>query len=109
MVECLARVDNPGGVLKPGFFAEIRADVESHRGAVVVPERAVLSTDRGFVVFEVVDGKAVERRVALGLRTKDGGIEIASGLKPDAQVVTDGGDVLRDGAPVQVVSPGAGK
>lgn len=106
MVECLARVDNPGGALKPGFFAEVKADVESHLGAVVIPERAVLSTDRGFVVFEVVDGKAVERRVGLGLRTRDGGIEIASGLKPDAQVVTDGGDILRDGTPVQVVATG---
>ena len=108
MVECLARVDNPAGVLKPGFFAEVKADVESHRGAVVIPERAVLSTDRGFVVFEVVDGKAVERRVDLGLRTRDGGIEIASGLGPGAQVVTDGGDILRDGAPVQVVAAGPG-
>ncbi len=106
MVECLARVDNPGGELKPGFFAEVKADVESHRGAVVIPERAVLSTDRGFVVFEVVDGKAVQRRVDLGLRTRDGGIEIASGLGPEAQVVTDGGDILRDGSPVQVVAAG---
>jgi multidrug efflux system membrane fusion protein len=105
MVECLARVDNPAGVLKPGFFAEVKADVESHKGAVVIPERSVLSTDRGFVVFEVIDGKAVERRVSLGLRTRDGGIEIASGLEPSAQVVTDGGDILRDGAPVQVVAP----
>ena len=105
MVECLARVDNPAGVLKPGFFAEVKADVESHKGAVVIPERSVLSTDRGFVVFEVIDGKAVERRVSLGMRTRDGGIEIASGLEPSAQVVTDGGDILRDGAPVQVVAP----
>ncbi|HEV8702398.1 MAG TPA: efflux RND transporter periplasmic adaptor subunit [Candidatus Polarisedimenticolia bacterium] len=104
MVECLARVDNPAGVLKPGFFAEVKADVESHKGAVVIPERSVLSTDRGFVVFEVIDGKAVERRVSLGLRTRDGGVEIASGLEPSAQVVTDGGDILRDGATVQVVS-----
>jgi membrane fusion protein (multidrug efflux system)/multidrug efflux system membrane fusion protein len=105
MVECLARVDNPAGVLKPGFFAEVKADVESHKGAVIIPERSVLSTDRGFVVFEVIDGKAVERRVSLGLRTRDGGVEVASGLESSAQVVTDGGDILRDGAPVQVVAP----
>ncbi|HXU12486.1 MAG TPA: efflux RND transporter periplasmic adaptor subunit [Candidatus Binatia bacterium] len=106
MVECLARVDNPGGVLKPGFFAEVKADVESHKGAVVIPERSVLSTDRGFVVFEVKDGKAVERRVSLGMRTRDGGVEIASGLEPGAQVVTDGGSILKDGAPVEVVTSG---
>jgi membrane fusion protein, multidrug efflux system len=101
MVECLARVRNAGGLLKPGFFAEVKADVESHLSAIVIPERAVRPTERGFVVFEVVDGKAVERQVSLGLRTKDGGVEILSGLGPKAVVVTDGGDVLRDGAPVQ--------
>ncbi len=105
MVECLARIDNAGVLLKPGFFAEVRAEVESHKGAIVVPERAVLPTDRGFVAFEVVDGRAVERRVSLGLRTADGAVEILSGLSRDAVVVTDGGDVLRDGFPVQVVAP----
>ena len=103
MVECLARVGNTGGMLKPGFFAEVQADVESRHDVVVIPERAVLSTDRGFIVFEVVDGKAVERRVSLGLRTGDGGVEIAAGLRPNTQIVTDGGDILRDGVAVQVV------
>jgi membrane fusion protein (multidrug efflux system)/multidrug efflux system membrane fusion protein len=105
MVECLARIDNAGVLLKPGFFAEVRAEVDSHKGAIVVPERAVLPTDRGFVVFEVENGRAVERRVSLGLRTADGAVEILSGLSRDAVVVTDGGDVLRDGFPVRVVAP----
>jgi membrane fusion protein (multidrug efflux system)/multidrug efflux system membrane fusion protein len=105
MVECVARVGNASGELKPGFFAEVKADVESRNNVVAIPERAVLSTDRGFVVFEVVGGKAVERRVDLGLRTKDGAVEIASGVRPDAEIVTDGGDILRDGVDVQVVAP----
>jgi len=109
MVECLARVGNQSGELKPGFFAELKADVESRKSVVVIPERAVLSTDRGFVVFEVVGGKAVERRVDLGLRTKDGAVEIASGVRPDAEIVTDGGDILRDGVDVQVAGPAAGR
>lgn len=104
MVEILARVDNPGALLKPGFFAEVRADVESHKGAVVIPERAVLPTDRGFVVFEVVDGLAHERPVALGLRATDGTVEILSGLDRGAVVVTDGGNVLRDGVAVEAVA-----
>ena len=108
MVESLARVSNAGGELKPGFFAEVRADVENRRNVVVIPDRAVLSTDRGFVVFEVLNGKAVERRVGLGLRTRDGTVEIASGLQPNAEIVTDGGDILRDGVDVQVVTPVAG-
>jgi len=108
MVESLARVSNATGELKPGFFAEVRADVENRKNVVVIPDRAVLSTDRGFVVFEVLNGKAVERRVGLGLRTKEGTVEIASGLQPNAEIVTDGGDILRDGVDVQVVTPAGG-
>jgi RND family efflux transporter MFP subunit len=107
MVECLAWVENPGAVLRPGFFAVVRADVESRRGALVVPERAVLPTERGFVVYEVVDGKAVARPVELGLRTGDGEVEIVRGLRPGAVVVTDGVGVLRDGSPVEAGPAGA--
>jgi hypothetical protein len=82
--------------------------VENRRNVVVIPDRAVLSTDRGFVVFEVLNGKAVERRVGLGLRTKEGTVEIASGLLPNAEIVTDGGDILRDGVDVQVVGAATG-
>ena len=107
MVECLGRVADPASLLKPGFFAEVRADVESHRGAIVIPERAVLPTERGFLVYEVIDGVAAARPVSLGLRTRDGGVEILSGLGPTAVVVTDGGNVLRDGAPVQAIGQGS--
>lgn len=107
MVECLARVERDGQLLKPGFFAEIRADVDSRKGAIVVPERAILPTDRGFVAYEVVEGRAVRRPVQLGLRTRDGDIEILEGLQRGALVVTDGGDVLRDGVAVEVVDGGS--
>jgi membrane fusion protein (multidrug efflux system)/multidrug efflux system membrane fusion protein len=107
MVECLARVERDTALLKPGFFAEVRAEVESRRGAIVVPERSILPTERGFVVYEVADGRAVRRPVQLGLRTRDGAVEVLTGLGRDAVVVTDGGDVLRDGAPVEVVPEGS--
>lgn len=108
-VECLARIERDGRLLKPGFFVEIRADVESRKGAIVVPERSILPTDRGFVVYEIVDGRARLRPVELGLRTRDGGIEILAGLERGAVVVTDGGDVLRDGVPVEVVPEGSSR
>ncbi|MGH9797299.1 MAG: efflux RND transporter periplasmic adaptor subunit, partial [Candidatus Polarisedimenticolia bacterium] len=108
MVVCLARIERDGKTLKPGFFAEVHADVESRKDAIVVPERAVQPTERGFVTFEVRDGRAVLRQVSLGLRTGDGGVEILTGLEAGAVVVTDGGDVLRDGSPVEVVADDGG-
>ena len=108
MVDVLARVERDVGLLRPGFFAEVRAEVASHRGAIVIPERSLLPTERGFVTYEVKEGRAHLRPVELGLRTRDGGVEILSGLTPEAVVVTDGGDILQDGAPVQVVGEPGG-
>jgi membrane fusion protein, multidrug efflux system len=101
-VEILAWVDNPG-VLKPGFFAEVTLATETHAGAVVVPEGAVQASERGFVVYVVDGGKAVERPVTLGLRTGEGAVEILSGAKPGDVIVTEGSDRLTNGIAVQAV------
>jgi len=77
-VEVLAWVNNPG-TLKPGFFAEVTLAVETHRGAVVVPESAVTASERGFVAYVVNGGRASARPVRTGLRTGDGLVEVVSG------------------------------
>lgn len=105
MVEVLARVADPEGVLKPGFFAEVKAAVETRSDALLVPERAVLATDQGFVVYEIRDGVAHRRVVTLGLRTPDGEVEILNGLERGVTIATDGASLLSDGAPV-TVAPG---
>jgi len=107
MVDALAWVDNPDGTLKPGFFAEVRVKVASRPGAPIVPEAAVLPTERGLVAY-VVEGKtARERRPLLGLHTDDGMVEILDGLKAGEQLVVRGAHSLKDGADVEVVAPAA--
>ncbi|HZN05116.1 MAG TPA: efflux RND transporter periplasmic adaptor subunit, partial [Candidatus Polarisedimenticolia bacterium] len=103
MVECLALLDDREAVLKPGFFAEVRAATERRAGALLVPERAVLATENGFVVFEAEGNVARRREVTVGLRAGDGAMEILNGLKPGAVVVTDGNASLRDGAAIEPV------
>lgn len=107
-VEVLAWVKNPG-ILKPGFFAEVSLDTESHKNAVVVPESAVQASERGFVVYAVEDGLAKLRLVQIGLRTGDGTVEILSGLKPGEIVVSEGSDRLADGVAVQPVGENGSK
>ncbi len=99
-VECLAVVGNPGSVLKPGFFATVRAVVDTHEKAVVVPDSAVLPTDRGFVAFVVKDGKARQRSVRAGLFVREGVVEILEGLVPGDRLVVSGAAALRDGVDV---------
>ena len=101
-VEILAWVDNPG-VLKPGFFAEVTLATETRAGAVVISEGAVQASERGFVVYVVEDGKAVERAVRIGLRTGEGAVEIVSGLALGEVIVVEGSDRLANGMPVQAV------
>ncbi len=104
-VEVLAWVENPG-VLKPGFFAEVTLATGTHRNAIAVTESAVQATERGFVVYVVEGGKALERPVRIGLRTGDGLVEIVSGLAAGQTIVTEGSDRLTDGLAVEAVAAG---
>lgn len=109
MVEALAEVVEPDKSLKPGFFAV--ATVETKQpGALAVPEAAVLPGEQGWVVYVVEDGKARRRSVAVGLRTRDGRVEIREGLAAGASIVVEGANVLSDDTPVTAtpaVVPGA--
>jgi len=71
----------------------------------VVPERAVLASERGFVAFVVEGNKARVRALKLGIRTGDGGVEILSGVTAGENVVVEGSDRLADGATVQTGPP----
>lgn len=108
MVDCLAWVDNPDAiekpdaVLKPGFFAEVRVKVATREAAPVVPDAAILPTERGFVAFVVEGTTARERHPVLGLHTDDGLVEITEGLKAGEQLVVRGAHSLKDGATVEI-------
>ena len=98
-VEVLAWVQNPGE-LKPGFFAEVTLPRESKKDAIVVPETAIQASDRGFVAFAIVDGKAVVRQVEIGPRTGGGDVEILTGLNAGDTIVFEGSDRIANGVAV---------
>lgn len=108
-VEVLAWVQNPG-ILKPGFFAEVSLPSESKKDAIVVPETAIQASDRGFVAFVIVDGKAVVREVEIGPRTGGGDVEILTGLNAGETIVFEGSDRIANGVAVNPTTgalPGA--
>lgn len=106
-VECLALVENRDTVLKPGFFAMVRAVVETRQRAVVVADSGILPTERGFVAFVVKEGKAHQRSVRAGLFVREGAVEILEGLVPGDLFVVTGASALREGVDVAVRKPGA--
>ena len=101
MVECLAEVRTPEPALKPGFFASVTVEVRREAAAVVVPEEAVLATERGLVVYAIPGNKAVETPVRLGLRTKDGWVEITGGLAAGTPIAIENASVLAKGMTVE--------
>ena len=100
-----AHLPNPDGRLRPGLFARVDLGVEERRGVLMVPEEAILYRSDGAVVFRVVGGKRVERRIVkLGAHV-GGRVEIASGLEPGDLVIRRGHAELVDGSPVVARNP----
>jgi len=86
--------------LRPGAFAQVRVPVASAANPAI-PATAVRPSERGFLAYIVVDGKAVERVLTLGLRTPEGRIEVLRGIAAGERLVVRGGDALRDGSAVR--------
>jgi RND family efflux transporter MFP subunit len=97
-----AELANGDGRLRPGTFAHVDLGVARRDGVVMVPEEAVLQRADGQVVFRVVDGDRVERRVIRTGLHREGRIEVVEGLGAGDTVVTRGHVALVDGARIRV-------
>jgi membrane fusion protein (multidrug efflux system) len=95
-----AEFDNGEGVLVPGQFVRVRL-LAGAREAVLVPQSAVLETDRGTIVY-VIDGegKAQPRQI-----TTDGwsgsNWVVTSGLKAGDKIILDNLLKLKPGTAVK--------
>jgi membrane fusion protein (multidrug efflux system) len=107
MVECLATVTDADAALRPGFFAEVNVEISRSDAAILVPEGALLATEQGFVGYVVEKGRAVRRPFVIGLHTKDGGVEVLSGLAAGESLVIRGAQSLVPGVPVEIVTEAA--
>jgi multidrug efflux system membrane fusion protein len=87
--------------LRPGSFCDVSVDVGATRDAPIVPRSATRATDHGYIAY-VVDGDvATEHVITLGMSTKDGWVEVRSGLAAGDQLVVRGGEALVTGAHVR--------
>jgi membrane fusion protein (multidrug efflux system) len=101
-IRVVGEFSNPGNLLRPGQFARIRAMTGFHRGALLVPQRAVTEIQGRYQVAVVgADNKVAIRNVQAGDRVGAMWI-IASGLAPNERVISEGTSRVRDG---MVVNP----
>lgn len=92
--------DNAGGVLRPGQFARVRFPTSLAKGALLVPQRAVIETQGTYQVAVVTaDNKATIRPVNVAERVGDMWI-IKEGVQPSERVIVEGFQKVREGSPV---------
>ncbi len=101
-VDVLAEVGNKEGKLRPGFFASVTVDIETHAKAVVIPDSALVPSEKGFLAYVADAGVARERKLTLGLRLSDGQIEVLKGLSAGESLVVRGANALDDGAKIRI-------
>jgi multidrug efflux system membrane fusion protein len=100
-VRAKARFDNADGKLYPSQFVNLRLQLRTVEGALVVPVTALRhGVDGDFVyVLNAAQRTVSLRTVTHGQSTVDK-VEIRTGLAPGEQVITEGADRLKDGAKV---------
>ncbi|MDB4993292.1 MAG: putative efflux rane fusion protein [Myxococcaceae bacterium] len=87
--------------LRPGSFCDVTIDVGATRQAPVIPRSATRATDHGYIVYVVQGPTAIEKVVTLGMNTKDGWVEIRSGLTAGELLVVRGVESLTNNAQVK--------
>lgn len=100
-VRAKARFANADQALFPSQFVNLRLELRTIKGAVMVPVTALRNSSTGDFVYVL---NAAERTVAVrpvtrGQATVDK-VQIKTGLKAGEQVITEGADRLKEGAKV---------
>lgn len=96
---------NPEAKLRPGQFVSVTLRIDERRGAVFVPEQAVVPEGENRFVYRVIDGQAVKTQIATGMRIASQ-IEVLSGLAPGEVVITAGQQkIFFDHMPVTTTAP----
>ncbi len=104
-----AEVPNPGGQLLPGLYVRVRLEQARAQNAVLLPQQAVTRGPQGDSVMVVdPDGQVAPRPVKVG-GAQGGEWVVLEGLKAGDQVMVDGFQKLRPGAPVKPVPWSAAK
>ena len=108
-----AEIPNPAGEVHPGQFVRVVLKGAQRPDAIAVPQRAVMESPQGKMVYIYADGQkqgehiAQPRPVTVGEWSGSDWI-IADGLKPGDKVIVDGlAKIFFPGAPVQMGDPNA--
>jgi membrane fusion protein, multidrug efflux system len=101
-IQLAAEFSNPASVLRPGGFGRVRIKTGDNKGALLVPQIAVIEVQSAYQVVVIgPDNKASFRPVKVGDRV-GGNWVITDGLKMGEKIVTEGFQKVRDGMTVNI-------
>jgi membrane fusion protein (multidrug efflux system) len=99
-IQLAAAFPNEGAMLRPGGFGRVRFQTGLDRGALLIPQAAVIQVQSMYQVVVVgPDNKASFRMVTVGNQVGTDWI-ITKGLQPNEKVIVQGFMKVREGAPV---------
>ena len=93
---------NPGRAVKPAMVANIEVVRRVIKGALVVPQGALIRMEEGYIVYVVENEIAVAKQVGVGPSQKSQTV-VTTGLVAGDVVVVLGQDQLAEGDRVRVV------
>jgi multidrug efflux system membrane fusion protein len=103
-IKLKAQFSNEDGSLFANQFVNVRLQLDTQRGATLVPASAVQRGSQGTFVYVLKDDGTVALRLVRTGVSEGENVAIDSGVVPGEIVVTDGSDRLRDGAKAEVPS-----
>lgn len=101
-IKVAALFPNPGNVVRPGQFARVIAETKVKKGALLVPQRAVMELQGGYQIAVVgSDNKVTIRPVEVAERV-DSFWVVEKGAKQGERVVAEGVQKVKEGSLVTV-------
>ena len=91
---------NPDNLLRPGLFARVKAQTQTVKEGILVPQRSVMELQGLHNVYVVnADNTVSTREITVGPKVGSNWL-ITEGLKPGEKVVYEGIQKVKDGASV---------
>jgi len=96
-----ADVDNAGGALAPGMYAEVAWPVRRPRPSLLAPPSSIVTTTERSFVIRVREGRAEWVDVTRGAPAGDL-VEVLGALAPGDEILRRASDEIREGTSLQV-------
>jgi RND family efflux transporter MFP subunit len=105
-VRVVGEFENPQGLLVPGMFVRVRALLSTDKGALLVPQSAVVDLQGRYLIAVVGEDNKVSIRPVMAGETIGQQWVIKGNVKAGDRVVAEGVQKVRDGAEVNPVPLG---